>query len=462
MDPEIIQGGLMENLGMDEGTAYRYAAVISASPELYGDVLAKIGLSDGFQTGFRAANPRPAPYDPEAERKSRQRELDAYQDPIRKWAVETLTGFGVPAFTQYNLLGAAEMAPGLGDVIDVQDAALAAGRAYDNPTLGNIGEAAGLGLAAGVGAIPLAGDVLGPLIKTGLGLGTKAAGGRAIDALTSPSGIRAYHGSPHDFDKFSMSKIGTGEGAQAYGHGLYFAEAEDVARAYRDSLSSGMWEKAKFNGTPVFDLPDPLRKKLYYNFGGFQTVDDAIESQKASVARYLDEAGGDVTDAIYQDELATLRWMEDAAAKLQLPKGRMYEVNIKANPEDFLDWDKPLSEQPRIAKIAEHWANQGLIETPEPDDTVGQFIKGLHGGEWMQREFVNDGIPGIRYLDAKSRAAGEGSRNYVVFDEDLIEIVKKYGIAGAAVLLGVSALDVEQAIAENVPQSEWDSLVVGQ
>ena len=40
------------------------------------------------------------------------------------------------------------------------------------------------------------------------------------------AGIRAYHGSPHDFDRFDMSKIGTGEGAQAYGHGLYFAENE--------------------------------------------------------------------------------------------------------------------------------------------------------------------------------------------------------------------------------------------
>lgn len=182
----------MQNLGMDEGTAYRFAAEISASPELYSDVLARIGLSDGFQTGFRAANPRPAPYDPEAERASRQRELAGYQDPIRKWAVETLTGFGVPAFTQYNLLGAAEMAPVLGDVMAGQDAALAAGRAYDNPTLGNIGEAAGLGLAAGVGAVPLAGDFLGPLIKTGLGLGTKAAGGRAIDALTAGAKAPGY------------------------------------------------------------------------------------------------------------------------------------------------------------------------------------------------------------------------------------------------------------------------------
>ena len=42
-------------------------------------------------------------------------------------------------------------------------------------------------------------------------------------------GIRAYHGSPHDFDRFDMSKIGTGEGAQAYGHGLYLAESPAVA-----------------------------------------------------------------------------------------------------------------------------------------------------------------------------------------------------------------------------------------
>ena len=48
--------------------------------------------------------------------------------------------------------------------------------------------------------------------------------GRRKTTPTVVQGIRAYHGSPHDFDKFDLSKIGTGEGAQAYGHGLYFAE----------------------------------------------------------------------------------------------------------------------------------------------------------------------------------------------------------------------------------------------
>ena len=50
--------------------------------------------------------------------------------------------------------------------------------------------------------------------------------------------IKAYHGSPHDFDAFDLSKIGTGEGAQAYGHGLYFAENEAIAKAYRKHWST--------------------------------------------------------------------------------------------------------------------------------------------------------------------------------------------------------------------------------
>ena len=49
-------------------------------------------------------------------------------------------------------------------------------------------------------------------------------GGGAGPGTVLGSGIRAYHGSPYDFDRFDMSKIGTGEGAQSYGHGIYLAE----------------------------------------------------------------------------------------------------------------------------------------------------------------------------------------------------------------------------------------------
>jgi len=44
--------------------------------------------------------------------------------------------------------------------------------------------------------------------------------------------VDAYHGSPHTFKKFKMSAMGTGEGVQAYGHGLYFSDLEGVGRFY--------------------------------------------------------------------------------------------------------------------------------------------------------------------------------------------------------------------------------------
>jgi hypothetical protein len=112
--------------------------------------------------------------------------------------------------------------------------------------------------------------------------------------------------------------------------------------------------------------------------------------------------------------------------------GRMYEVNIKANPEDFLDWDKPLSQQSEKVRAAiEEWlgpeyANSTLM--------TGANLAPTKGGTNKLPEI---GIPGIKYLDQGSRVAGEGSRNYVVFDDALVEILRKYGLlpliaAGAA------------------------------
>lgn len=49
----------------------------------------------------------------------------------------------------------------------------------------------------------------------------------------------AYHGTPHRFDEFSLDAIGTGEGAQAHGWGLYFAKDRKVSEDYRNRLRKG-------------------------------------------------------------------------------------------------------------------------------------------------------------------------------------------------------------------------------
>lgn len=70
-----------------------------------------------------------------------------------------------------------------------------------------------------------------PSVKVDVGVPEEA-----LD-LAAEEAIRAFHGSPYDFEKFDLSKIGTGEGAQAYGYGLYFTESPDVARGYRRDVS---------------------------------------------------------------------------------------------------------------------------------------------------------------------------------------------------------------------------------
>jgi hypothetical protein len=263
--------------------------------------------------------------------------------------------------------------------------------------------------------------------------------------------IRAYHGSPHDFDRFDMSKIGTGEGAQAYGHGLYFAEHEGVARSYRDQLSPNQYGAS---------LPDVYFKgeKLDRAWPGWNgpegiaasTMNDPLAgSTLAEKASALRTAG--------QDEAAS--WLDRNGHQLELRSpGRMYEVNISADPEHFLDWDKPLSQQSEAVKTA--LSNENI-------PSVRSMLGGMRGKSWGDEsvhpyfngaDVLSDmrgsseqaaaasalreaGIPGIKYLDQDSRGAGEGSRNYVVFDADLVSIVKKYGIPGA---IGMGLISAEQ------------------
>jgi hypothetical protein len=60
---------------------------------------------------------------------------------------------------------------------------------------------------------------------------------------------------------------------------------------------------------------------------------------------------------------------------------------------------------------------------------------------------LEQGVPGIRYLDGGSRRAGQGTRNYVMFPgtEDQIRILRKYAVPGAigagAASAGSSAQD---------------------
>ena len=297
----------------------------------------------------------------------------------------------------------------------------------------------------------------------------------------APTGIRAYHGSPHHFEQFSSEHIGTGEKAQAYGHGLYFAQNEGVAKSYRDTLAPS---RAKLPDD-VLSMPPDLRR--------------AIMTQ-------ADRTDVDAMTAAYktQNMAAPLRSMDrgklaDMIQRVRDAKrGAMYEVNIQANPEHLLDWDKPLAQQsehvqqamqtlglqaqpPTVQQLPngrwapvgtngnvlgrqDGWPTRGDAEhvakivdqsSPLAQGKSGQdlydFFTHKHGENELAavETLRNAGIPGIRYLDQGSRGEGKGTHNYVVFDDRLISILRKYGLAGllgsAGALAAASQQDDERA-----------------
>jgi hypothetical protein len=216
--------------------------------------------------------------------------------------------------------------------------------------------------------------------------------------------IKAYHGSPYDFDKFDARRIGSGEGASAFGHGLYFAGNEGTAKYYQDALGAH----------------DPL-------------IDQKIAE--------LNRLRGEGVDPKISDAIENLRYeiMDLREAAKQRP-GRMYEVEIAHPASSLLDWDAPISRQPKvIQKLFGEFAmdqpgDGGRIYRDIATRRGEEFdddMTGLLSGRAAAEELLQEGIPGIRYLDGNSRSSGAGTRNYVMFPgtEDSIRILRKYGIA---------------------------------
>jgi hypothetical protein len=263
-----------------------------------------------------------------------------------------------------------------------------------------------------------------------------------------PQGITAYHGSPHTFDRFDMRKIGTGEGAQAYGHGLYFAENEGVAKAYRDALA-GKGILLDGGASPITAQklegmglgPQQVRRIMTV---AQATDGDLFRVHQAMLDQRKFKPYGSADWTAWDQAATLINSMSGKKAEF-VPAGSMYQVRIDADPADFLDYDAPLSGQsqrirdvaaPRLEELRAAGARFG-------DDPDGAFLAkafspqgGTEKTDWSvgpaaqaSARMREAGIPGIKYLDQGSRGAGDGTRNYVVFDDKLISILKRYGWA---------------------------------
>ncbi|MDE2102714.1 MAG: hypothetical protein KGL39_36050 [Patescibacteria group bacterium] len=223
--------------------------------------------------------------------------------------------------------------------------------------------------------------------------------------------LTVWHGSPHTFTKFDSSKIGTGEGAQAYGYGIYFAESPEVAQRYQEALQHKGYSSLIQNGPNDYSVIAP----------------DGTEVSRG----YLGKAS------------------REKAAFDASQKGSLYKIDL---PDEhiarMLDWDKPLSQQhPDVKDAVRNFADLNGMEhyTPAGESApvvlrqgISQDTKGSDVYRWFGRNSTSSeaadtlrfmGIPGIRYLDGGSRGAGAGTSNFVLFpgNENMATILERNG-----------------------------------
>lgn len=286
--------------------------------------------------------------------------------------------------------------------------------------------------------------------------------------------ITALHASPHSFRKFSTDYMGQGEGAQAYGWGLYFAENPEVNRAYMDRFSQNKetlireieaYSERKFYSVHS-DLIYTLRQLsvLYPDKVLADGLRQYINTESVRVKKRREEAGDDVPNYMahilkreeekLKDLQQILNWIHSGGElSAEMLSASNYRVELNVDDSVLLDWDRPVPENLRAlmqsSPVEAVRELAGALSTNRDgtkywtyQDYTGEAIyKKLMDDLFMDRPrsevpdkngrqkaaslaLLDSGIKGIRYADGLSRReeGDEQTYNYVIFDGHDIKI----------------------------------------
>jgi len=233
--------------------------------------------------------------------------------------------------------------------------------------------------------------------------------GAMAQGTQSPATV--FHGSPHRFTKFDSSKIGTGEGAQAYGHGLYLAEAPGVATEYAKILQKPT--NSLFAEESLEKINPQLLQKLREATGNDKYSSNAGKA-------YMRPSDFNLSPELKKEVLA-----------FKKSSSNLYQVDL---PDEqiakMLDYDKPLSQQaPEIkAKL------KAVVDDQMGAGIWDQWLKTSPDFKNLENDLFEDkapqeisallrqaGIPGIRYLDSGSRATPN------ITNKRLADLFQKHG-----------------------------------
>lgn len=252
----------------------------------------------------------------------------------------------------------------------------------------------------------------------------------------------AWHGSPYDFEHFDLGAMGSGEGMQVHGWGLYFAKDRKISEGYKDSLKN-------LRSTVVIDGKKFIGKNGFRDEAGNSPSDRKLRfallnlslagSREKAIQRVSELARASKGTGFEDDYVGALKILKNSqTASVERPEAKLYEVDIPDN-DVLLDEDKFLQDQPKMVKkaIADYYRSRpDSYSTPEDDSLKGSTTTGIKFYKdvvfQMKREgstnpkrdaslLLNSlGIKGITYEGNKD------GRCFVVFDDKAISIIDKY------------------------------------
>lgn len=182
------------------------------------------------------------------------------------------------------------------------------------------------------------------------------------DESTLPQGVKmqvdAFHGSPYQFDKFTTKAIGTGEGAQAFGWGLYFTDLESIARNYAENLGN-IEAKVYANGKEI-GYGHPLWDYQQFILRANGNVQSVLNELK-DIQQVESGFPANARTKARQKAIAFL----EKTPKIKIEASRnLYKVSLHKGktPDQYtwLEWDKPVSNN-QIVKIEQALISNNLV-----------------------------------------------------------------------------------------------------
>jgi hypothetical protein len=227
--------------------------------------------------------------------------------------------------------------------------------------------------------------------------------------------IVAYHGTPHTIrGQFDINKVGTGEGAQAFGHGMYFAENPAVAKAYRK---------------PIVDA-NSLNANSGKSFNSIQDFFDDVAIDKGNLYK-VDIPDEYIPNMLLWDEplskqpKAVQQALEKLDPNMYSPKGADYDSSDLGQLiyERLTNTaDKPLRDV--WVQKRDELLKKGLTNNPE---LMAHLDTSPNSAAEASKLLDSLGIKGIKYKDEGSRKTNlsTNTHNFVVFDPAQVKILEQ-------------------------------------